>query len=36
VLFGERGGKVLQGNGGRGSCFLRHIWPSSWVLAWWN
>jgi hypothetical protein len=34
MIFSERGGKVLQGDGSWGSCcFLRHIWLSSVVLA---
>src|SRR3954452_18532456 len=34
VLFGQCRREMLERNGGRGRCFLRHIWPSSLLMAW--
>src|SRR6266702_4250638 len=33
VLFRQRRREMLQRDRGRGSCFLRHIWPSSLLIA---
>src|SRR5437764_10478348 len=34
LLFGDRRRQVLQRDGRRGRCFLRHVWPSSLLMAW--
>src|SRR6185312_4067304 len=34
LLIGDGCREMLQRNGGRGRCFLRHIWPSSLLMAW--
>ena len=33
LVFGDRRREMLQRDGGRGRCFLRHIWPSSLLMA---
>ena len=33
LLIGDRRCEMLQRDGGRGRCFLRHIWPSSLLMA---
>src|SRR4051812_13203796 len=33
MFFGQCRREMLERNGGRGRCFLRHIWPSSLLLA---
>ena len=33
LVFGDRRRQMLQRDGGRGRCFLRHIWPSSLLMA---
>src|ERR1700733_12809635 len=34
VLFGQRCCEMLERDRRRGCCFLRHIWPSSLLMAW--
>ena len=34
LVFGDRRRQMLQRDGGRSRCFLRHIWPSSLLNGW--
>src|SRR4030088_2119936 len=33
LVIGDRSREMLERDRGRGSCFLRHIWPSSLMMA---
>src|ERR1700682_731812 len=33
LVFGDRRRQMLERDGGRGRCLLRHIWPSSLLMA---
>src|SRR3990170_1650559 len=34
LILGDCRRQMLERDGGRGRCFLRHIWPSSLLMAW--